>query len=99
MLAEGAAMKHLQRLAGLSACCVLGMLPAATAAQTTALPPLRIGLIMSFTGGTGWVSKQSPASVNAWIKLHGDTVAGRKVIVITRDEASPRRSRAGRPKS
>jgi branched-chain amino acid transport system substrate-binding protein len=79
-------MKHLQRLAALSACCVLGVLPAATAAQTTALPPLRIGLIMSFTGGTGWVSKQSPASVNAWIKLHGDTVAGRKVIVITRDD-------------
>jgi branched-chain amino acid transport system substrate-binding protein len=55
-------------------------------AQTSAPPPLKIGLIMSFTGGTTWAPKQSAASVGAWMKLHGDTAGGRKVVIITRDD-------------
>jgi branched-chain amino acid transport system substrate-binding protein len=79
-------MKQRYALAVGAACVTLGLLPAASLAQTSPLPPLKIGLIMSFTGGTSWASKQSPASINAWMKLHGDTVAGRKVVIITRDD-------------
>jgi branched-chain amino acid transport system substrate-binding protein len=71
-------------------CCTLGVIAPPGGAQTSVpaggLPPLKIGLIMSFTGGTTWSPKQSPASINAWMRLHGDTVAGRKVVVITRDD-------------
>jgi hypothetical protein len=63
-------------------CCTLGVIAPPGGAQTSVpaggLPPLKIGLIMSFTGGTTWSPKQSPASINAWMRLHGDTVAGRK---------------------
>jgi branched-chain amino acid transport system substrate-binding protein len=82
-------MKPVHRILAAGVCCALGVAAPPSGAQTPpagGLPPLKIGLIMSFTGGTTWAAKQSPASVNAWMKLHGDTVAGRKVIVITRDD-------------
>ena len=72
-------------------CCTLGLaLPPPPASAQTApagsLPPLKIGLIMSFSGGTPWAAKQSAASIGAWLKLHGDTAGGRKLVVITRDD-------------
>jgi branched-chain amino acid transport system substrate-binding protein len=83
-------MLIMRRMFMVAVCCAFGAAAAPGGAQTTTpaatQPPLKIGLIMSFTGGTTWAAKQSPASVNAWMKLHGDTVAGRKVVVITRDD-------------
>ncbi len=50
-------------------CCAIFVAgaPAPSPAQTPP-PPLKIGLIMSFTGGTTWAPKQSAASVGAWMK-------------------------------
>jgi branched-chain amino acid transport system substrate-binding protein len=48
--------------------------------------PLKIGLILSYSGGTPWASKVSDAVIATWTKLHGDTVAGRKLTFITRDD-------------
>ena len=48
--------------------------------------PLRIGIILSFTGGAAFEAKSSAAVIAAWTKLHGDTVAGRKVEFIIRDD-------------
>ena len=79
------------RFVAVLACCALGIVfaPPPMSAQTAPAgtpPPLKIGLIMSFTGGTTWAAKQSAASVGAWMKLHGDTAGGRKVIILTRDD-------------
>jgi branched-chain amino acid transport system substrate-binding protein len=75
------------RSVALTACAALGftLAPAPMSAQT-APPPLKIGLIMSYTGGVPWASKQSAATIGALIKLHGDTAGGRKVQIITRDD-------------
>ena len=80
-------MKTFHRFVSFVAGCSLAvaLAPAPMSAQT-AQPPLKIGLIMSFTGGTTWAPKQSAASVGAWLKLHGETAGGRKIVVITRDD-------------
>jgi branched-chain amino acid transport system substrate-binding protein len=49
-------------------------------------PPLKVGFIFSLSGGTPWAASSTAAAIAAWFKLHGDTVAGRKVTVITRDD-------------
>jgi branched-chain amino acid transport system substrate-binding protein len=82
-------VQNFRRIIAFVACCslCLAFAPRPTRAQTAgALPPLKIGLIMSFTGGTTWAPKQSAASVGAWMKLHGPTAGGRKIVVITRDD-------------
>jgi branched-chain amino acid transport system substrate-binding protein len=82
-------VKIFPRIVTFIACCSLcvAVAPPPMSAQTpSALPPLKIGLIMSFTGGTTWAPKQSAASIGAWMKLHGDTAGGRKIVIITRDD-------------
>ena len=65
---------------------VFGAASAPAQAPPAGLPPLRVGLILSFTGGTPWASKVSEATIGTWEKLHGDTVAGRKLVFIARDD-------------
>jgi branched-chain amino acid transport system substrate-binding protein len=48
--------------------------------------PLKIGVIFSLSGGTADAAKASAATIAAFTKLHGDTVAGRKVQIILRDD-------------
>ncbi len=80
-------MKRFHRTVAFAVCCSLciALAPPPMSAQT-GQPPLKIGLIMSFTGGTTWAPKQSAASIGAWMKLHGDTAGGRKVVVLVRDD-------------
>jgi branched-chain amino acid transport system substrate-binding protein len=52
-------------------------------------PPLKIGFITSYSGSTAAASRVADAAINAWIAQHGDTVAGRKVVVIRRDDTGP----------
>ena len=64
-------------------------LPAA--AQTK---PFKIGLIVPMTGPFTSVGKQIDAGVRLYIAQHGDTVAGRKIEVILKDDgAVPANSR------
>jgi branched-chain amino acid transport system substrate-binding protein len=50
------------------------------------LPPLKIGIVYSYSGGGATVGKSLDGALDAWIALHGDTVAGRKVVFIKRDD-------------
>jgi branched-chain amino acid transport system substrate-binding protein len=52
-------------------------------------PPLKIGFITSYSGSTAAASRVADAAINAFITQHGDTVAGRKVVVIRRDDTGP----------
>ncbi len=49
-------------------------------------PPLKVGLVMSYTGTPLYIGKGADAAIAAYQALHGDSVAGRKVVVIKRDD-------------
>ncbi|HEV8020483.1 MAG TPA: ABC transporter substrate-binding protein [Candidatus Lustribacter sp.] len=49
-------------------------------------PPLRIGLIYSYSGAPPINSKLFDDGIDLYIKQHGDVVAGRKIEVIRRDD-------------
>jgi branched-chain amino acid transport system substrate-binding protein len=59
-------------------------LPAATLAQQ---PPLKIGVVFSFSGGDNVEQgKEFDAAVAAFMKEHGTTVAGRSIVIDKRDD-------------
>jgi branched-chain amino acid transport system substrate-binding protein len=49
-------------------------------------PPLRIGLIYSYSGAPPINSKLFDDGIDLYMKQHGDVVAGRKIEVIRRDD-------------
>jgi branched-chain amino acid transport system substrate-binding protein len=57
------------------------------AAPALAQQPLKIGLILPYTGQFTDASAQMDDAIKLYIKQHGDTVAGRKVEIIRRDDA------------
>ena len=51
------------------------------------LPPIKIGVVLSYSGGDNVIlGKMADAGFAAWMKEHGDTIAGRKVVLIKRDD-------------
>jgi len=50
---------------------------------------IKVGVIAPFSGPFADYGKQFDAGVKAYQKIHGDTVAGRKVEVIVRDTGGP----------
>ena len=75
--------RHLLRLAlGLAAAGAAG---AAWAADSG---PLKIGLILPMTGQQASTGRQIDAAVKLWVAQNGDTVAGRKVEVILKDDGA-----------
>jgi branched-chain amino acid transport system substrate-binding protein len=52
-----------------------------------AADPIRIGLIVPMTGPFSYMGRQIGAGVSLYLAQHGDTVAGRKVEVIVKDDA------------
>jgi branched-chain amino acid transport system substrate-binding protein len=53
------------------------------------LPTLKIGLIASFSGNFADIGKQIENGIKAYVKEHGDTVAGRKLEILRRDTTGP----------
>ncbi|MEO7031997.1 MAG: ABC transporter substrate-binding protein [Herbaspirillum sp.] len=50
---------------------------------------IKIGLIAPFSGPFADYGKQMDAGINAYMKLHGDTVAGKKIEIIKKDTTGP----------
>jgi len=71
---------------------LIGVLAAPTV--LTAMPvwaqaePFRVGLILPMTGPFASTGRQIEAAVRLYMAQHGDEVAGRKIEVILRDDAS-----------
>jgi branched-chain amino acid transport system substrate-binding protein len=75
--------KRLLRL--IAPVCALVALPLlATAAEE----PVRIGLIVPLTGGQASTGKQLANAVKLYMSENGDSVAGRKIEVIIRDDSA-----------
>src|ERR1044071_3695134 len=51
--------------------------------------PVKIGVIAEFSGPFAAYGEQIEAGMKAYMKQHGDTVAGRRVELITRDTKGP----------
>ncbi|HEX8111859.1 MAG TPA: ABC transporter substrate-binding protein, partial [Kofleriaceae bacterium] len=64
-----------------------GSAPAATAPQ--AKTTIKIGMVASFSGPFADISKQLMGGVKTYMKQHGDTVAGKKIELVTRDTTGP----------
>lgn len=58
-------------------------------AQARDREPIRIGLIAPFSGPFALYGKQMEIGMQAYMKVHGDTVAGRKIEIIKRDTTGP----------
>jgi branched-chain amino acid transport system substrate-binding protein len=52
-------------------------------------PPLKIGLVGSFSGGAAEWGREVDAAFAVYMKQHGDVVAGRKIELIRRDTTGP----------
>jgi branched-chain amino acid transport system substrate-binding protein len=50
---------------------------------------IKLGLVASFSGPFADVGKQIENGMKAWIKEHGDTVAGKKIEILRRDTTGP----------
>jgi branched-chain amino acid transport system substrate-binding protein len=50
--------------------------------------PVKVGLILPMTGGQASTGKQIDAAVRLYMQQHGDTVAGRKIEIILKDDAT-----------
>src|SRR5262249_3914496 len=58
------------------------------AAPARAQDSVKIGLILPMTGGQASTGKQIENAIKLYMQQHGDTVAGKKVEVILKDDAA-----------
>jgi branched-chain amino acid transport system substrate-binding protein len=72
----------------LFAASALAGLGALFAAEVAAQDAIKIGLVMPLTGVLGPVGKQAVAGARLYLAQHGNMVAGRKIELIVRDDAS-----------
>ena len=81
-------MKHRFSLTRRRIIGALTTLAAATLLSTPALAadPLKIGLVLPLTGPFASTGKQIEAACRLYIAKNGDTVAGRKVELIVKDD-------------
>jgi branched-chain amino acid transport system substrate-binding protein len=71
--------KSLSTIGGIVA--AFAVITAANAAD-----PIKIGMVMSYSGQFADVSTQMDNGVKLYMKQHGDTVAGRKIEIIRKDD-------------
>jgi branched-chain amino acid transport system substrate-binding protein len=71
----------MRRAVFLAVTLLLGSVAGARAAD-----PIKIGVLYSYTGSTATAGRTFDAALNLFTKEHGDTIAGRKVVLIRRDD-------------
>jgi branched-chain amino acid transport system substrate-binding protein len=76
---------HKRTLIQAAACAALLAAGGAAFAQQA---PFKIGLILPMTGQQATTGRQIEAAARLWIAQNGDTVAGRKVELVVKDDAS-----------
>src|SRR6267378_3577618 len=78
----------LQRSILQSSIAIAGLALALSVGAAAAQEPLKIGLIQSMTGAFNTVGKAAVNGARLYIQQHGDTVAGRKIQLIVKDDAT-----------
>ncbi len=59
------------------------------AVSVHAQEPVKIGVVAPFSGVAADYGKQMEAGIRAWLRINGDTVAGRRIQLIVRDTTGP----------
>ena len=67
---------------------IAGLALALSVGAAAAQEPLKIGLVQAMTGAFNTVGKAAVNGARLYIQQHGDTVAGRKIQLIVRDDAA-----------
>ena len=70
---------------------ILGIAVAAALAATAGVaqadePPIKVGVIMTYSGPQATYGHQADIGIAAYLKVHGDTIAGRKLVFIRKDD-------------
>ena len=66
-----------------------GMFALSTLVAGADAPPLKIGMVYSYTGSAASAGPIVDAAMNAWLAQHHGMMAGRKVEIIRRDDTGP----------
>jgi branched-chain amino acid transport system substrate-binding protein len=67
----------------------MGLFLALCCGAAAAAEPIKIGLMTPYSGPFADMGKLIDAGARAYLKAHGDTVAGRKIEIVTRDTTGP----------
>src|SRR3954462_13634632 len=67
----------------------LAVVAALAAFGAHAQQPVKIGLVMTLSGQFADAGNQMHNGIKTYMKMHGDTVAGRKIEIITKDVGGP----------
>jgi branched-chain amino acid transport system substrate-binding protein len=76
-------MSALTRAVGAVAATLL--LAASGIARAEEPTPLKIGFLGSYSGGAAAFGQETDAAIKVWMQQHGDTVAGRRIVLLRRD--------------
>jgi branched-chain amino acid transport system substrate-binding protein len=68
---------------------VLGTLALLLVTGAFGQEPVKVGLVAPFSGVAADYGKQMEGGIKAFFRIHGDTFAGRKIVVIVRDTTGP----------
>jgi branched-chain amino acid transport system substrate-binding protein len=77
-------VKRVAALAALAALFSCVVLPREAPAQAA---PLKIGVVMSYSGPGASLGRSVNAAIDAWMVMHHNTLGGRPVVLIRRDDA------------
>src|SRR5579872_5540751 len=67
---------------------IIGLAFALSVSTAAAQQPLKVGLIQSMTGAFNTVGKAAVNGARLYVQQHGDVVAGRKIQIIVKDDAT-----------
>lgn len=76
-------------LAGLALSLIACKEPGETASEASATASIKIGVIAEFSGPFADYGKNIESGMRTYLKLHGDTHAGRKIELLIRDTTGP----------
>ena len=62
------------------------VLLATSGASAADAPPIKIGFVFSYDGAMTTYGHLVDDAITAWMNVHGDTIGGRKVVIIKRDD-------------
>lgn len=76
-----------KKLAAHAASVALMAAAAAASGPAAAADPIKVGLVVPVTGPFAYMGRQIEAGASLYLAEHGDTVAGRKVEIVIKDDA------------
>jgi len=68
---------------------IVGFVVVAFAALASAQSVVKLGMVSSFSGPFAEYGQQMLGGMKAYMKVHGDTVAGKKIEIVQRDDGGP----------